>query len=66
MHVIEDTVNSLFRKMPYEHLTGVHIGDEELYAAVPNWIAAEHGHDTGVNAPDVDAGHTVTAQAPAH
>ena len=66
LHIIEDTVNSLFRKMPYEHLTGVHIGDEELYAAVPNWIAAEHGHDTGVNAPDVDAGHTVTAQAPAH
>ena len=65
LHVIEDTVNSLFRKMPYEHLTGVHIGDEELYAAVPNWISAEHGHDTGVNAPDVDAGHTVTAQAPA-
>ncbi len=39
--------------MPYEHLAGVHIGDEELYAAVPNWIAASHGHDTGVNAPDV-------------
>ncbi len=66
LHIIEDTVNSLFRKMPYEHLQGVHIGDEELYAAVPNWIAAEHGHDTGVNAPDVDAGHTVTAQASAH
>ena len=65
LHVIEDTVNSLFRKMPYEHLHGVHIGDEELYAAVPNWISAEHGHQTGVTAPDVDAGHTVTAQAPA-
>ncbi len=64
LHIIEDTANSLFRKMPYEHLIGVHIGDEELYAAVPNWIAASHGHDTGVNAPDVDAGHTVTAQAP--
>ena len=66
LHVIEDTVNSLFRKMPYDHLHGVHIGDEELYAAVPNWVSAEHGHDTGVNAPDVDAGQTVTAQAPAH
>ena len=65
LHVIEDTVNSLFRKMPYEHLAGVHIGDEELYAAVPNWINAEHGHDTGVNAPDVHGGQTVTAQAPA-
>ena len=30
LHVIEDTVNSLFRKMPYEHLAGIHIGDEEL------------------------------------
>ena len=65
LHVIEDTVNSLFRKMPYEHLAGVHIGDEELYAAVPNWVSAEQGHQSGVTAPDVDAGHTVTAQAPA-
>ncbi len=65
LHIIEDTVNSLFRKMPYEHLAGVHIGDEELYAAVPNWISAEQGHHSGVNAPDVDAGHTVAAQAPA-
>ena len=40
MHVIEDTVNSLFRKMPYELLHGVHIGDEELFAAAPNWIQA--------------------------
>ena len=29
LHVIEDTVNSLFRKMPYEMLRNVHIGDEE-------------------------------------
>jgi len=39
MHHIQDTINSLFRKMPYESLTGVHIGDEELYAALPNWLA---------------------------
>ena len=64
LHVIEDTVNSLFRKMPYEHLRGVHIGDEELYAAVPNWVTAEQGHASGVNAPDVHDGQTVTAQAP--
>jgi biopolymer transport protein ExbB len=32
MHHIQDTINSLFRKMPYESLAGVHIGDEELYA----------------------------------
>jgi biopolymer transport protein ExbB len=38
MHHIQDTINSLFRKMPYESLAGVHIGDEELYAALPNWL----------------------------
>ena len=29
-------VVALFRKMPYESLAGVHIGDEELYAAIPS------------------------------
>lgn len=38
IHHIQDIVNELFRKMPYESLTGVHIGDEELYAAIPNWL----------------------------
>jgi len=38
MHYIQDTINSLFRKMPYESLAGVHIGDDELYAALPNWV----------------------------
>lgn len=37
---VSDILNSLFRKMPYEALQGVHIGDEELFAAVPNWVAA--------------------------
>ena len=69
MHVIEDTVNSLFRKMPYDLLHGVHIGDEELYAAAPNWVTAEqagaHGHEAAhVHAPGIEA-QTVTAQAPA-
>ena len=39
LHHVQDVINSLFRKMPYETLTGVHIGDEELYAAIPNWVA---------------------------
>lgn len=39
VHQIHDIINSLFRKMPYESLTGVHIGDDELYAATPNWLA---------------------------
>ncbi len=41
IHHVQDVINSLFRKMPYEALAGVHLGDEELYAAVPNWMAHE-------------------------
>jgi len=37
MHHIQDSIQTLFRKMPYEALAGVHLGDEELYAALPNW-----------------------------
>jgi len=39
MHDVEDVISALFRKMPYEYAVGAHIGDEKLYAAVPNWIA---------------------------
>jgi hypothetical protein len=39
LHDIQDTIHALFRKMPYEQLAGAHIGDDELYAATPNWIA---------------------------
>jgi hypothetical protein len=38
IHNIQETINILFRKMPYEHLAGAHLGDEELYAATPNWV----------------------------
>lgn len=41
MHHIQDIVNSLFRKMPYESLAGVHLGDDELFAATPNWLGAD-------------------------
>ena len=37
LHHIQDIVNDLFRKMPWEALAGAHIGDEELYAALPAW-----------------------------
>jgi biopolymer transport protein ExbB len=43
LHHIQDVVNRLFRKMPYESLAGVHLGDEELYAAIPNWLVQPHG-----------------------
>ncbi len=39
MHRIQENVGMLFRKMPYDHLAGAHLGDEELYAATPNWVA---------------------------
>ncbi|CAN5521107.1 hypothetical protein BH18VER2_BH18VER2_11150 [soil metagenome] len=43
LHHIQDIVNSLFRKMPYESLAGVHLGDDELFAATPNWLGGD-GH----------------------
>ena len=39
IHQIQDVINSLFRKMPYDSLSDVNIGDEELFAAEPNWNA---------------------------
>lgn len=42
VHDIQDTLNVLFRKMPYDQLAGAHIGGEELYANTPNWAAANH------------------------
>lgn len=44
IHHIQDVINSLFRKMPYEALAGVHISDDELYAAQPYWANAEASH----------------------
>ena len=41
IHHIQDIVNRLFRKMPYEALAGVHLGDDELFAAIPNWLGPE-------------------------
>ena len=38
MHHIQDIINVLFRKMPYEYLQGVHISGEEIYANTPNWL----------------------------
>lgn len=51
---IQDVLNSLFRKMPYDALHGVHIGDEELFAAVPNWLAPAAPAATDHPAPIAD------------
>jgi len=45
LHHIQDIINQLFRKMPYESLEGVHISGEEIYANIPNWMAPEAGHE---------------------
>lgn len=41
MHHVQETVVSLFRKMPYEDLKDCHVGEEEFFAARPNWVADE-------------------------
>ena len=45
MHHIQDIINHLFRKMPYDIMDGVHISGEEIYAAPPNWIAGSGQDD---------------------
>lgn len=49
VHNVQDIIAELFRKMPYESLAGAHIGDDELYAATPNWLAQVES--TGEEAP---------------
>jgi|GEM_PF-165671 len=41
IHHLQETIGSLFRKMPYEHLAGAQLGDEELFAALPNWVQGQ-------------------------
>lgn len=38
VHDLQDTIGGVFKKMPYEHMVGAHLGDDELYAALPNWV----------------------------
>ncbi|MBQ8722689.1 MAG: MotA/TolQ/ExbB proton channel family protein [Opitutales bacterium] len=45
LHDLQEVVTGLFRKMPYEKFEGYQIGDEEIYAAMPNWVAAEEGEE---------------------
>jgi biopolymer transport protein ExbB len=40
IHRIQDVTASLFRKMPYEAMAGVQLGDDIVYAAMPNWFQA--------------------------
>ncbi len=38
---LQDVVGALFRKMPYSHLKDAHVGEEEFYAAIPNWVGGD-------------------------
>jgi biopolymer transport protein ExbB len=38
MHYVQDMVIALFRKMPYDDLKDCHVGEEEFFAARPNWV----------------------------
>jgi biopolymer transport protein ExbB len=38
IHDLQDAAGGLFRGLPYDRAAGVHIGDEELYAADPAWL----------------------------
>ncbi|MDZ4287137.1 MAG: MotA/TolQ/ExbB proton channel family protein [Prosthecobacter sp.] len=44
MHGLQEVVSGLFRKMPYSHLKDAHVGEEEFYAAIPNWVAGGGEH----------------------
>jgi biopolymer transport protein ExbB len=50
IHDIQDAINMLFRKMPYDQLTGAHIGGEEIYANTPNWVANSDAVAAEINA----------------
>ncbi|MDZ4406251.1 MAG: MotA/TolQ/ExbB proton channel family protein [Prosthecobacter sp.] len=41
---LQEVVMGLFRKMPYQHLKDAHVGEEEFYAAIPNWVAGDAAH----------------------
>jgi biopolymer transport protein ExbB len=45
IHHMQDIINQLFRKMPYDALAGVHISGEEIYAGLPNWLVDSHTQD---------------------
>lgn len=47
LHDIQEAVAGLFRKMPYESFANYQLGDEEIYAAPPNWVAVEDAAHQG-------------------
>jgi biopolymer transport protein ExbB len=38
VHTLEEEASSLFRNAPYEYLKDADVGQEETFAAMPNWL----------------------------
>lgn len=43
VHVLEEETSSLFRNAPYEYLKDADVGQEETFAAMPNWLQGPAG-----------------------
>jgi biopolymer transport protein ExbB len=43
IHTLEEEASSLFRNAPYEYLKDADVGQEETYAAMPNWLQTTDG-----------------------
>lgn len=43
VHHLEEESSGLFRNAPYEYLKDADVGQEETYAALPNWVENPHG-----------------------
>ena len=43
MHNLEEEAERLFRNAPYEYLQDADVGQEETFAAMPNWLESSQG-----------------------
>ena len=43
VHALEEEASSLFRNAPYDFLKEADVGQEETYAAMPNWLQTPEG-----------------------
>ena len=43
IHQLQEESERLFRNAPYDYLQNADVGQEETYAAIPNWIESPQG-----------------------
>jgi biopolymer transport protein ExbB len=43
IHYLQDEAERLFRNAPYEYLQNADVGQEETFAALPNWVESPEG-----------------------